>query len=65
VNRIAEQTTVGVEQAIVDRPGIDAGAVDPAGEVEAVQYGALQVKEVPVEGAVDAHRAVPEAVQLA
>ena len=64
VHRGAEQRAVGVEQAVVDGPGVDADAVHLARLTQSGEDLAVEPDDVPVQGVADAHRAVAEAVHL-
>ncbi len=68
VHRVAQQCTVGVQQAVVHRPAVDAHAVQPAevaaGGPEPVEDPGVQREDVPVQGARRPHRPVGEAVHL-
>ena len=76
VDGVAEQGAVGVEEPVVDGPGVDADAGEPAGvpgrRAQAVEDAAVQREDVPVQGRgagragppADPHRGVREPVDL-
>ena len=68
VQRVAEQRAVGVEQAVVDRPAVDADPVEPAGVpargAQPVEDAGVEPQHVPVQGSAGAHRPVREPVRL-
>ncbi len=65
VHRVAEQGTVGVQQAVVDGPAVDAHGIHPARRPQPVQDPAVQREHVPAQPLRHPHRPVGEPVRLA
>ncbi len=64
VHGVVEQLAARVEQAVVDRPAVDADAVDLARALQPGQHLAVEAWYVPVQPVTLAHRAVGEPVHL-
>ncbi len=68
MDRVAQKSTVAIEESEVDTPTVDTNRVEPSdappSSSQTVEDGAVERQSVPVQHAVDSYGPIPEPRQL-